>query len=345
MPNNETGAVCLREVPLHPVADREEDGGNAQGTGARVGMLKTQGHAMQIGQPTDIGRQRVALICNELCRVRQRTDPYERMEISGDFFPLIGSIRQWYRDNTRVNAVLSSLNKLAGYPDDVDGTAWFSVFVLVEPMSRRRYEPTMQASIRQAQEHGTPWTLQVLAHWLYSSSNSLPLATMRRNMVETLVPLWHQGKHRDDIAPILAVAVAMYDVDPHCPGRRADWEILFPLLPDIQASQTHLSDAECVLAGGLIDAAAILDGPGNPEAHGCVNRVKARLGPETARVRAGVAKRRQWGSSVQDPMLDCGESKNYRAAERKFNEVRHERARMFWKDVPRYPYIPFSATN
>lgn len=219
------------------------------------------------------------------------------------------------------------------------------MFVLVEPMSTRRYEPTMQASIKEALRHGIPWTLQVLSHWLYSSSSSLPLATMRRKMVETLVPIWHVGEHRDEIAPILAVAVAMPGYNRQCPERIPDWEAVFALLPEISATQTSLSEAECVIAGGVMQGAMSLDGPWESKARGYVIRVKARLGPKVSRVEEGIEKRHQWGSCVQHRMLDCEVAKNYRSTQRKFEEVRQERARMFWKNIPQYPYIPFSATN
>lgn len=120
MPNNQTGTISLCQVPPHPVSDRNEITGN---TVPCVGLLKAPGHSARISQPSDIERQRVARICNELGRVRQQTDRYERMEIEGDFFPLIGDIRHWFRDNTRVEAVLGGLRDLAKHPNDVNGTA------------------------------------------------------------------------------------------------------------------------------------------------------------------------------------------------------------------------------
>lgn len=275
-----------------------------------------------------------------------KTDTFELMELRSIPIPFFAQFRQWRRNRIRVQAIRDGLDQLARFPADVHGNAWFSVFVLAEPLDDPRWAKTMAASIERAKEYNTSWMLQVLAHWGLASYPGLPVATLRRQTLDITVPIWKAGDRRDEVAPVIGRAIRLEQTD-FCPRQGADWEEVFALLPRIPTDKASLIPAESLLAGGLLCAAKGLDldsalgliTSAVPARVGYVGRLMEKLGPEADKAEAGYASLLERESEVGEAMWNCPAQKAYLARRIEFYETVH-------RDLSsRHPILDFNLTT
>lgn len=313
MPIPETGAASPNTVASYPDSPGEPQ------TEDRVGTMTVDGNTLQIEMEKAGRHPKVAEICKRLHTVYQNTDRYARMEMDCSLFPLVDGLRHWFRDGVRERALLREVDRFAEHAEHLDGGAWFSVFVLAEAMDTQRRGATMRTSVDRARQHGTPWMLTVLAHWVCAGSDTGPVGTLRRKTVQVLTPLWNDEHYRDGLAPILGSAIAMRDDkdkdrDRDFPKQLIeDWEAVFKLLPWVPQDKAKMSEAECLLAVGLFKTALRLDQYQRPSrpSNTYVRRIVNRLGDEADKIDEGSSLLRKWEIDLMAPQWDSEESESH----------------------------------